>query len=169
MTQPRATTLRFQKAANRLVTGLLHVPLLSRAIGSRLVVLDVVGVKSGRRYSVPVAYTRDGDDLLVGTPFAWGRNLRTGRPITLLLKGKRVTADVTVFTDEAGVTAAYATMARDNGQFAKFNKISVDASGAPDPADLRLAWQGGARAVRLRPRFRRENSPTVPPSGTPGA
>jgi len=54
---------------------------LSRAAGRRLITLYVVGRKSGKRYSVPVAYTRDGDTLVVGTPFAWARNLRTGEPV----------------------------------------------------------------------------------------
>jgi hypothetical protein len=99
----------------------------------------------------PVAYTRDKDDLLVGTPFAWGRNLRTGQQVNVLLKGTWRTANVVAITDEAGVVDAYATMARDNPQFAKFNKISLDENSNPDPADLRLAWEGGARAFRLTP------------------
>ena len=77
---PRAQTMAAQGLANRVVRGLLRTPLLSRAVGSRLVTLYVTGRKSRRRYTVPVAYTRQGDDLLIGTPFGWGRNLRTGEP-----------------------------------------------------------------------------------------
>ena len=54
--------------------------------------------------------------------------------------------------DEAGVTAHYAAMARDNRQFAKFNKIGIDTDGNPNPADLRAAWAAGARGFRLTPR-----------------
>ena len=43
-------------------------------------------------------------------------------------------------------------MASDNHNFAKFNRIGLDADGRPDEADLRLAWAAGARAVRLTPR-----------------
>jgi hypothetical protein len=151
MTQPRAQTLPLQTMVNRITAALLRVPLLSRVIGSRLIVIDVVGQSTGRHYHVPVAYTRHRGDLLVGTPFAWGRNLRSGEPVTVLLNGKYRTADVTVITDEAGVVDAYATMARDNHQFARFNKIALDGHGDPDPADLHLAWAGGARAFRLTP------------------
>jgi hypothetical protein len=151
MTEPRAQTLRLQHTVNRIVRGLLRVPLLSRLAGARLIVIDVVGRTTGRHLQVPVAYTRQGSDLLVGTPFGWGRNLRTGQPVKVLLKGRWRTADVVAITDETGVLDAYATMARDNRQFAKFNKISLDDNGNPDPADLRLAWAGGARAFRLRP------------------
>jgi deazaflavin-dependent oxidoreductase (nitroreductase family) len=149
---PRAQTLALQGLANRVVLGLLRTPLLARAVGSRLVTLYIVGRKSGRRYTIPVAYTRDEGDLLIGTPFGWGRNLRTGEPVELRLKGRRRTADVRVYTSEADVTGAYATMCRDNKAFANFNKIGFDASGNPDPEDLHLAWMAGARAFRLTPR-----------------
>src|SRR6202035_4930690 len=84
---PRAQTLAMQGLANRVVRGMLRTPLLSRAAGSRLVTLYIVGRKSGRRYTIPVAYTRDKGDLLIGTPFWWGRHLRTGEAIEMLLKG----------------------------------------------------------------------------------
>ena len=54
----------------------------------------VVGRKSGRRYAVPVARTRYEGDLLIGTPFGWGRNLRTGEAVTIRLEGRRRLADV---------------------------------------------------------------------------
>ena len=150
---PRAQTLAMQGLANRVVRGLLATPLLSHAVGGRLVTLYIVGRKSGRRYTVPVAYTRDGDDLLIGTPFGWGRNLRTGEPVEIRLKGRRRQADVRVYKDEAEVTGAYATMTRDNKAFANFNKVGFDAEGNPNPEDLHLAWMAGARAFRLTPRL----------------
>jgi deazaflavin-dependent oxidoreductase (nitroreductase family) len=149
---PRSQTLAMQGLANRVVRGMLRTPLLSRAAGSRLVTLYIVGRKSGRRYTVPVAYTRDKDDLLIGTPFGWGRNLRTGEPVEIRLKGRRRQADVLVYKDEGDVVAAYAKMTRDNKAFANFNKIGFDAEGNPNPEDLHLAWMAGARAFRLTPR-----------------
>jgi deazaflavin-dependent oxidoreductase (nitroreductase family) len=146
---PRAQTLAYQGAANRVVRGLLRIPLVSRGIGRKLITLYVVGRKTGKRYPVPVAYTRHEGTLLFGTPFGWGRNLRTGEPVEVRFKGRRRTADVQVFTDEAEVVRDYAVIARDNHNFATFNKIGFDADGNPDPADLHLAWAAGARAVRL--------------------
>src|SRR5215469_10830077 len=96
-------TMAGQAIANRIVRGMLSTPLVSRGIGSRLVTLYVVGRKSGRRFTIPVAYTRHGGDLLIGTPFGWGRNLRTGEPLEIRLKGKRQLADVEAFTDEPDV------------------------------------------------------------------
>jgi len=141
--------LAWQGLANRLVRGLLRTPLLCRVVGERLITVYIVGRKSGRHYSVPVAYTRHDGTLLIGTPFGWGRNLRTGERVNVRFKGKRRPADVEAFTDEAGVVELYAVMARDNHQFAKFNKIGLDEVGNPSQVDLRLAWAGGARAFQL--------------------
>src|SRR5262249_25689333 len=132
--------------------GLGRVPLVNRAVGGWLVTVYVVGRKSGRRFAVPVAYTPYGDSLLIGTPFAWGRNLRTGTPVEIRLKGKRRRADVQAFRDEPSVVEHYARMARHNRAFANFNKIGLDADGNPDPTDLHLAWAAGARAILLTPR-----------------
>jgi deazaflavin-dependent oxidoreductase (nitroreductase family) len=148
-TGPRAETLAWQGLANRIVRGLLRVPLLSRGVGKRLITVYVVGRKSGKHYAVPVAYTAHEGALLIGTPFGWGRNLRTGVPVEVRFKGRRQVADVVVFTDEDAVVEEYAVMARDNHQFARFNKIAMDERGNPDRNDLRLAWAAGARAFRL--------------------
>lgn len=150
--ETRARTLRMQRLVNRLVRGLLRTPLVCRVVGRRLSTLYVVGRKTGRRYTVPVAYVPDEGALLVGTPFAWARNLRSGEPVDVRLLGRRRSADVQVVTDEPGVVAAYAVMASRNHQFAAFNRIGLDAAGQPDPVDLHLAWAAGARAIRLTPR-----------------
>ncbi len=149
---PRAQTLAAQRLVNRIVVLLLRTPLVCQGIGRLLLVLYVVGRKSGRRYQIPVAYVRHEGEILIGTPFGWGRNLRTGEPVDILLKGRRVVADVQVLRDEQDVTAAYGVMCRENKNFAKFNKVGFDAAGHPDPVDLHLAWAAGARAFRLTPR-----------------
>jgi len=149
---PRAQTLAVQGLVNRVIRGLLRTPLLCRVVGNRMITVYAVGRKSGRHYAIPVAYTRHDGIILIGTPFAWGRNLRTGERVDIRFKGKRRPADVHVLTDEAGVRELYAVMARDNHNFAKFNTIGFDTAGNPNPDDLHLAWAAGARAIRLTPR-----------------
>jgi deazaflavin-dependent oxidoreductase (nitroreductase family) len=144
--------LRWQGLANRLVRGLLRTPLVCRGIGTRLITVYVVGRTSGRRYAIPVAYLRHDGELLFGTPFGWSRNLRSGEPVDIRLKGRRRQADVVVVSDEEGVVELYAVMARQNRHFADFNRIGLDADGRPSAEDLHLAWAAGARAFRLTPR-----------------
>jgi len=142
-------TMRFQGAANTLVRGLLRTPLVSRGIGRSLITVYAVGRKSGKRYAVPVAYTPHEGSLLIGTPFRWARNLRTGEPVRVRYLGRLRTADVLVHTDEEAVVADYAVIARANHNFARFNRIGFDPEGTPNPADLHRAWQAGARVLRL--------------------
>jgi deazaflavin-dependent oxidoreductase (nitroreductase family) len=149
---PIAKVLPLQKLVNRLVRGLLRTPLLCQLVGKRLITVDVVGRKSHRRYTVPVAYVRYDGSLLVGTQFAWVRNLKTGDPVQIRLRGKLLTADVRVLTDEPGVVEHFALMARANRPFARFNKIGFDHDGEPRPEDLHLAWVAGARVAVLTPR-----------------
>jgi hypothetical protein len=144
--------MSMQKAANVIVRGLLRTPGISAGIGRRLLTVYAVGRKSGRHYDVPVAYTGYEGRLLFGTVFAWARNLRTGEPVAIRLKGRKVLADVRVHDGEEDVTRLLAVICRDSRNFAKFNKIRLGDDGAPDADDLRLAWREGARVYELTPR-----------------
>jgi len=151
MPTARAQTLRLQGLVNAAMRGLLCAPLLSLAVGKRLTTVYAVGRRTGRHYAVPVAYTRHGGRLLVASQFAWVRNLRSGEPVEIRLRGKRRTADVQVLLDEAGVVEHLGLMARDNHQFAKFNKIGLNEHGDPSSDDLHLAWAVGTRVALLTP------------------
>jgi deazaflavin-dependent oxidoreductase (nitroreductase family) len=148
----RPRTMALQGVANAIVRRLIATPVIGNGIGRRLLTIHAVGRKTGKRYSVPVAYTPHEGKLLVGTGFGWSRNLRTGEPVDIDFKGRKVTCDVDVFTGEEDVTRLYAVICRGNKNFAGFNKIRLGPDGEPNPDDLRAAWQGGARAFLLAPR-----------------
>jgi hypothetical protein len=131
---------------------LVFLPRRSHLVGKRLITVYLVGHKFVRHYAVPVAYTRCNGTLLAGTQFAWAGSLRTGEPVHIRSAGKRRSAAVQVVADETGLVEHLALMARDNHQFAKFNKISLDQRGDPRPDDLHLAWAAGARVAVLTPR-----------------
>jgi hypothetical protein len=94
------------RATGSACQGAHRGPLSCRVVGNRLITLYIVGRKSGRHYTVPVAYTHHDRNPLIGTPSAWGPNLHTGEPVAVRFKGKRVPADVQVLIDEAGVAAS---------------------------------------------------------------
>lgn len=141
-----------QKAANRIVRVLLATPGIANGIGARLLTVYAVGRKSGRLYTVPVAYTPFEGGLVIGTPFGWARNLRTGEPVAIRYKGKKLQADVQVLTSEEDVTRAYTALCRGGTPFSKFNKVRVDADGEPSASDLHDCWTDGSRAYKLTPR-----------------
>lgn len=151
-TATRPSTGRMQGTTNKIVRGMLATPGISSGIGKVLMTVYVVGRKTGKRYTVPVAYTTHEGKFLIGTGFGWAKNLRTGEPVDVRYKGKRITCDVEAFTGEEDVTRLYAVICRGNKNFAGFNQIGSGADGEPDPGDLRAAWLGGARAFLLTPR-----------------
>ncbi|MEW1734758.1 nitroreductase/quinone reductase family protein [Nocardia beijingensis] len=142
----------YQGVLNRVVRTLLRVPGLSGIVGKRLMILHVVGRKSGKVYDVPVAYTRHGDSLLIGTALRpWVKNLKAGDPVRASFGGAPRTFDPVVHTSEAAVLRLYEIVARDNKQNAKYNGIGFTADGSPSKADIYQTWQQGGVVVELTP------------------
>jgi deazaflavin-dependent oxidoreductase (nitroreductase family) len=144
--------MRAQGLVNILVRTLLRTPGVGRLAGKYLLTLPVTGRKTGKRYHVPVAYIDHEGDILIGTAFAWARNLRTGDTVTVRRRGTPTTADVRVHATEDEVADLYGVIARTNHHFAGFNRIALDAQGNPSDADLHKCWREGARVLRLTPR-----------------
>ena len=75
---------------NPLVVGLLRSP-LHALLSPGLLLLTVTGRKTGRGYTIPVGYQRDGDDLLVMVSEArrkqWWRNYQEPGPVSVRLRG----------------------------------------------------------------------------------
>lgn len=97
------------RTGNRVVRGLLRAPGLHRLLSGRMALITVTGRRSGRRYTFPVAYSRDGDRVTieVGWPErkVWWRNLRDGGPVVMRLRGVERTGQARALGDQStGVT-----------------------------------------------------------------
>ena len=141
-------TLPAQRVVNAVFRGLLRMPGISMIIGNRLITVHVTGRRSGRHYTVPVAYLRDGDDLWIGTSGSWRHNLHTGDEIMIRFRGRLRRVRVTTCSTQADVLDRYEAMARTNRNFAKLNGIAV-IDGRVDQADVLRVWQQGAWAIKL--------------------
>lgn len=141
----------WQRPLNGLMRAVLRNRVLARGPGRILLLVHVVGRKTGRAFDVPVAYARDGEDLLIGTPFGWAANLVDGGTVELRLRGEPVTARVRRFDDEAGAVPVLAEMCRQLPTFAAFMRVHRGADGEPDLAEVREAWAAGVKAFRLTP------------------
>ena len=75
---------------NPLFAALLRSP-LHFLLSPGLALLTITGRNTGRRYSIPVGYQQDGDDLVVMVSEArkkqWWRNYYEPRPIEVRLRG----------------------------------------------------------------------------------
>jgi hypothetical protein len=84
----------FDRVASRLnpaIAWLLRSPL--RVLADRgILLVTVTGRRSGRRYTIPVGYLRDGDRVVVLVSKAsrkqWWRNFREPAPIDVFLRGR---------------------------------------------------------------------------------
>ncbi|WP_141717602.1 nitroreductase/quinone reductase family protein [Nocardia altamirensis] len=141
-----------QARTNKIVRSLLRVPGISRVVGNYLMTLHIVGRKSGKRYDVPVAYTKHDGSLLIGTALRpWVKNLQAGDPVQVSRGRKPEMFVPVVHTAEQDVMRLYAIIAADNKTNAKFNGIGFTADGAPNKADLYQTWQLGGVVIELTP------------------
>ena len=89
----RNGTLRvLSKVGNPFVGFLLQSP-LHGLLGAKFMLITVTGRKTGRTYTTPVNYVREGDTLTVISRKnrTWWRNLSEAAPVFVRIKGKRRT------------------------------------------------------------------------------
>lgn len=78
---------------------------LHRLVDPALLILHLIGRRSGRRLDIPVSYLTVGDRLLVTTQHTWRRNLRGGAAVEVTLRGRRQPAYAALVEDPAEVAA----------------------------------------------------------------
>ena len=90
---------------NNFVTFFLRTP-LHIFLGNTMLI-TVTGSKTGRKYTTPVGYYREGDCLWVMTSRdrTWWRNVKKGADVSLLLHGKDVNAFAQAELDEKTIEA----------------------------------------------------------------
>lgn len=98
-------------AVNTVVRPLVTAPGLGRLIERWMTVVTYTGRRSGRTFSIPVAYRRDGDDLRIQVEFpdqkAWWRNFTgDGGPIRVRLGGADRAGHATASREGRGVTVS---------------------------------------------------------------
>lgn len=128
---------------NPLVAALLRSPL--HGLMSRDVLLiTFTGRKSGRRYTTPVSYVRDGDSVRCFTSrsTAWWRNLQGGAPVSLRIAGEECRGQATAVVDEPdrvgeALQAFLERLPRD----AVYYDVALDSHGKPKPGEVKRAAQ----------------------------
>jgi deazaflavin-dependent oxidoreductase (nitroreductase family) len=141
---------RSQRSGDAIVRLLLRSP-VHRMLSSRLLLIRVVGRKTGRTYVHPVGYVEYEGALLIGTAGTWRRNLRPDEPVTIRLRGRDYQADAEVITAEAEAAELYRVILRRNPVHGRFAGIGIDPDGRPNHSDLHRALDNGTAVVRLRP------------------
>ncbi|MFF0488359.1 nitroreductase/quinone reductase family protein [Nocardia sp. NPDC004068] len=154
MTSPTTTPpsrLRAQSLVDSVMRALLRSP-LHRALSGKLMIVTVVGRKTGRVYANPVGYAEHDGALLVGTAAGWRRNLQPGEPVRITWRGRTLLADWEVISDEEALVEPYRIILSHNPTHGRFAGIELNPDGGVNREQLHAAVARGTVVVRLRPR-----------------
>ncbi len=128
---------------NPIMMWLLRSPLHGMLSGNTMII-TYTGRKSGKVFSTPVNYVRDGEALWTVSyrGRTWWRNL-SDSPVTLRIQGKDVTGVAKAITDQREVADCLMVYLRKAPQIAKYMGVGLDASGQPKA-------EGVAEAAKAR-------------------
>ena len=128
----------------RILESPIHWP-LSRWFA----VLTWTGRKSGRRYSTPIAYLREGSTVWVTTGDRWWRNLVDGAPVRIRVAGRWRDARGTPVTDLADSTVTHARLFREHAWFRWLSGSPEAGQAGPIRQALDQALRSGRVLVRI--------------------
>ena len=116
----------WRKIVNPFMIWLLRSP-LHFFVSRQTMLISVKGRKSGKTYTTPVDYGRDGEAVLAVTSrnYTWWKNLIGGGPADVVIAGKRLSGAATVSQDEGVILDAYHKMYPGRSGFERFVPTSV--------------------------------------------
>jgi hypothetical protein len=112
-------------------------------------VLAWSGRKTGRRYSTPVSYVREGSTAYLTTGDRWWRNLIDGAPVTMRIAGQSYAATAVAVTDDEQSRAQHERLFREHWWFRFLAGIPRGDAGGPDPQAVVRAIGAGRVLVRV--------------------
>jgi deazaflavin-dependent oxidoreductase (nitroreductase family) len=125
---------------NPFMKTILRSPLYP-LMGKNVAVISVTGKRSGKVYSLPVNFQRDGEDVWIVSRRnrTWWKNLRGGAKVTLRLSGRDLKANGEVFEDHRKITHYLGMFILRSPAYGKFFDVGFDAEGNPIQEDLESA------------------------------
>lgn len=129
--------MNWQKLYNPIVIWLLRSPLHSLMDKSTLLV-TITGRKSGKKYTFPISFMRDGDALMMISQreHTWWKNLRGGAQVTLFMHGRTLNARGEAFTDTEMVANKLLLFLRQFPRYQKLIHVKLDANGQPENPEV---------------------------------
>jgi hypothetical protein len=141
----------FAKTMNKIPAAVLRSPLHPLMSGKYLL-LTFKGRKSGRRYTTPVAYLKEGDTFLMTTDSPWWKNLHGGASVTLWVKGQECKGMGEAVTDETEVVRVLDRFLEAQPGYAKYVGLKRGAGGRIDRAHIKQIARERV-VVRARPSY----------------
>jgi len=147
----RRLLMNWQKLYNQILISLLHSPLHS-LIDKSTILFTLTGRKSGKNYTIPVSYMRDGDTLLMISQreHSWWKNLRGGAQVTLYIQGHTSKASGEVFTDAETVANKLLLFLQHFPGYQRFIHIKLAANGQPENPEAFQRFAQGMVIVQMK-------------------
>jgi deazaflavin-dependent oxidoreductase (nitroreductase family) len=125
---------------NSLIIWLLNSP-LHFFVSKNMMLITYTGRKSGKTYTIPVNYIRDGDTFYTTSwkERTWWRNLRAGQPVKLQVQSQELTAKPKVSESNEEIADLLNTYFQIAPNMTRNFKVGLDANGKPLPEDLAAA------------------------------
>ncbi|MBN2115814.1 MAG: nitroreductase family deazaflavin-dependent oxidoreductase [Anaerolineales bacterium] len=135
---------------NKTMKFMLRSP-LHGIVSKNFLLITFTGRRSGKTYTTPVSYSRDGDYLYVFTHATWWKNLHPGVPVTIRLRGRDVQGlPEPVAEDKQAVAAGLMDHLQRSPYDASFYGVTFDENKNPKAEDVE---KGAQTAVMIRIRL----------------
>jgi hypothetical protein len=108
------------------------------------------GRRSGRHYSTPVSYVREGSTAWITTGDVWWHNLSGGAPVAMRISGRWYAAQGDVITDRASSLAIHQRLFREHPWFRRLSGIPAAQDGQPESRVISRALKSGRTLVRVQ-------------------
>ena len=128
------------KVGNLFVMGILNSP-LHPLMSASTAIIRVTGRKSGRIYSIPVNYERDGNEVMITSTRdrTWWKNLRGGSDARLCIKGENYSARAEAVEDDDVVGTHLDALLLRQPNMARFYGVNKEEDGSFRGSDLERA------------------------------
>jgi hypothetical protein len=124
---------------NPIVSAILRSP-VHRILSGSMLLFTFTGRKTGRAYTIPVGYMRNGETLVLFTNRARRRNLRgsSGGAVTVRLQGRERTGRAVLVEDPAPVAVTFERLIAQHGPRAASRLIGLTLADMPQPSHAQL-------------------------------
>ncbi len=137
MSQPTSVPPIVNKTMKLMLRSPLH-GLVSKTI----LLITFTGRKSGKTYTTPVSYSQFGDQVYVFTHATWWKNLRSGTPVTLRIRGRELQSLAEpVAADKQAIAAGLIEHLRKVPSDAPFYGVTFDDHRNPSAEEVEKAAQ----------------------------
>lgn len=127
------------KFLNQIMSLLLRFP---GPLSNQLTLLTFIGRKSGKTFTTPLGFTRQGNTIALFTDHGWWKNLRENPSVTLRLQGKKVKGNAEVIHDDKEkIAQELLDFVRQRPNAARAYNVKLDASGQPIQESVQQASQ----------------------------